>query len=140
LDVEILGLKKGESVRIWLRMDERRLTESTCGDPLIQTEAQAKIPLNHETRKDESTKKTSFKFKPLIPISILFVFSFFRTTVRLISSFPAKNCWRLLWKSSAVQHLITKERKNEKGEWINGHAGLLMNLNAPTLFFSPVGL
>jgi hypothetical protein len=45
-----------------------------------------------------------------------------------------------LWKSSAVQHLITKERKNEKSEWINGHAGLLMNLNAPTLFFSPAGL
>jgi hypothetical protein len=41
---------------------------------------------------------------------------------------------------AAFNHERTKKRKHEKSEWINGHAGLLMNLNAPTLFFSPAGL
>jgi hypothetical protein len=41
---------------------------------------------------------------------------------------------------AAFNHERTKKRKHEKSEWMNGHAGLLMNLNAPTLFFSPVGL
>src|ERR1700730_4675915 len=91
LDVEILDLKKGESVRIWLRMDERRLTESTCSDRLIQTEAQAEIPLNHENTKRRKHEKNIFQIQAsnsYFHFVRVFVLSCFRDSMESCLRFP----------------------------------------------------
>jgi hypothetical protein len=79
--------------------------------------------MNHERAKNENTKEQPNSKNHKLEQQRLFRVFVFRTTVAPNSSLPAKNCWRLLWKSSAVQHLITKERKNENTKKASGSMG-----------------